>query len=495
MRQMIDFSDYLIEKFSDIDKALSFLKVALEEYKKDPDGAALYYGFSAAVEAQGGVQKFALKTHSTPQAVSDALLSKDEIQIAELLKKQVLARRGKDKDIAQNGPLPKGWREVKLGDLCSDIAYGYTATASNEPIGPKFLRITDIVSDSINWESVPYCEIEDSKKHRYTLETGDIVIARTGATTGYNQVVRSNEHSVFASYLIRYKLRQDIAYPFFIGCVLKSTYWKRFVERIKARSAQPGANAKDFASFKILLPTFPEQKAIASLLEKWDTAIEKIEALIEAKEKRFKWLLKTLISDQQDNPEWQQVKLGEISTCYSGGTPSTQVPEYYDGEIPFINSGDLNQRHIKNVKGMLSILGVENSSAKFVKKNTLLMALYGATAGVVAITHIDAVINQAVLAIVVKENHDNSFIFFGLEQMKNTLVKKYRQGGQPNLSAKIIKSIKLRLPSLPEQKRITNILDTAKQEVESLKQLAEQYRTQKRGLMQKLLTGKWRIQI
>ena len=152
-------------------------------------------------------------------------------------------------------------------------------------------------------------------------------------------------------------------------------------------------------------------------------AIGKTEALIEAKEKRFKWLLKTLISDQQDNPEWQQVKLGEISTCYSGGTPSTQVPEYYDGEIPFINSGDLNQRHIKSVKGMLSILGFENSSAKFVKKNTLLMALYGATAGVVAITHIDAVINQAVLAIVTKKNHDNNFIFFGLEQIKNTLVK------------------------------------------------------------------------
>ena len=168
------------------------------------------------------------------------------------------------------------WREVKLGELCSDIAYGYTATASDEPIGPKFLRITDIVSDSINWESVPYCEIEDSKKHRYTLETGDIVIARTGATTGYNQVVRPNEHSVFASYLIRYKLRQAIAYPFFIGYVLKSTYWKRFVEKIKARSAQPGANAKDFANFRIFLPTFPEQKRIANIL---DTAKEEVEFL------------------------------------------------------------------------------------------------------------------------------------------------------------------------------------------------------------------------
>ena len=122
---------------------------------------------------------------------------------------------GDNRMTVKNGQLPKGWREVKLEELCSDIAYGYTATASNEPIGPKFLRITDIVSDSINWESVPYCEIEDSKKHRYKLETGDIVIARTGATTGYNQVIRSNEHSIFASYLIRYKLRQDIAYPFF----------------------------------------------------------------------------------------------------------------------------------------------------------------------------------------------------------------------------------------------------------------------------------------
>ena len=70
-----------------------------------------------------------------------------------------------------------------------------------------------------------------------------------------------------------------------------------------------------------LFPTLNEQKAIASLLEKWDTAIEKTEALIEAKEKRFKWLLKTLISDQQDNPEWRQVKLGEICTFEYGKLP------------------------------------------------------------------------------------------------------------------------------------------------------------------------------
>ena len=85
MRQMIDFRDYLIEKFSDIDKALSFLEVALEEYEKDPNGAALYYGFSAAVEGQGGAREFARKTHSNPQDVANAMSSKDETLIANII--------------------------------------------------------------------------------------------------------------------------------------------------------------------------------------------------------------------------------------------------------------------------------------------------------------------------------------------------------------------------------------------------------------------------
>ena len=136
----------MIENFSDRERAhlLSF-KSTLEEYEKDPDGAALYYGFSAAVEAQGGVQKFALKTHSTPQAVSDALLSKDEIQIAELLKKQVLARRRKDKDIAQNEPLPKGWREIQLGEFM-EFKNGLNTKKENYGSGVKFVNVMDVFS-------------------------------------------------------------------------------------------------------------------------------------------------------------------------------------------------------------------------------------------------------------------------------------------------------------------------------------------------------------
>ena len=85
MRKMRNYRDFLIEKLADRDEALSFLEVLLEEYEKDPDAAALYYGFSAAVEAQGGAREFARKTHSNPQDVAKAMSSKDETLIANII--------------------------------------------------------------------------------------------------------------------------------------------------------------------------------------------------------------------------------------------------------------------------------------------------------------------------------------------------------------------------------------------------------------------------
>ena len=404
---------------------------------------------------------------------------------------------------AKNEALLKGWRRVKLGELCSDISYGYTATASNQPIGPKFLRITDIVSDRINWEDVPYCKIEDSKIDKYTLGIGDIVIARTGATTGYNQIIRSDVHSVFASYLIRCKLKQSIAYPFFISCVLQSAYWRNFIEGIKTRSAQPGANAKDFSSFRIPLPTLPEQKAIASLLETWDTAIEKTEALIAEKEKQFKWLLKTLISDQQDNPEWRKVTLGDA--C--GVIVSPVDKKTVDGELPVklcnytdVYYNDTIGSEIDFMAATAKPLEIENFSI---------------IEGDVIITKDSETPDDIGVPAYVKKTIDNLLCGYHLAILrpnKKTIGKyvcyaltsprakydfyRFANGiTRFGLTTESYQKIRISLPLLPEQKRIVNLLDTSKKEIDVLKQLAEQYRTQKRGLMQKLLTGKWRIQI
>ncbi|MFA9489369.1 MULTISPECIES: restriction endonuclease subunit S [unclassified Mannheimia] len=118
---------------------------------------------------------------------------------------------------------------------------------------------------------------------------------------------------------------------------------------------------------------------------------------------------------------------------FSGSTPSTSVKEYYGGDIKWITSSDLNKGFIFDVNATITELGLQNSSAKKVKKDTLLLALYGATAGVVGITRIDATINQAILAIIPKKD-SYLFLYYWFLLNKQKIIDTYTQGGQANLS-------------------------------------------------------------
>jgi type I restriction enzyme S subunit len=162
----------------------------------------------------------------------------------------------------------------KLGEISTAVNYGYTASATIKKIGPKFLRITDIQNDFIDWNSVPYCNISAKDLHKNKLAIGDIVIARTGNSTGSNAIVKKQVDAVFASYLIRFNINPNVADPFYVVYVLKSKYYFDFVSAIRGGSAQPGANAKQFSSFKIPILPIEEQHRIADILSSLDDKIE-----------------------------------------------------------------------------------------------------------------------------------------------------------------------------------------------------------------------------
>ncbi len=132
--------------------------------------------------------------------------------------------------------------------------------------------------------------------------------------------------------------------------------------------------------------------------------------------------------------EWEVKKLGDVAESFSGGTPKAGNNEYYDGNIPFIRSGEIHQ---KNTALFLSELGLAKSSAKIVEKGDLLIALYGANSGDSAISQINGAINQAILCIR-PYNLLTSFLCSFLELKKNMYVAKYLQGGQGNLSGDIV---------------------------------------------------------
>ncbi|MEK5447710.1 restriction endonuclease subunit S [Paenibacillus sp. FSL R7-0331] len=153
----------------------------------------------------------------------------------------------------------------------------------------------------------------------------------------------------------------------------------------------------------------------------------------------------------QDNSAWEQRKLGSVTNSYSGGTPSVGNYEYYDGEIPFIRSAEINN---DSTELFISESGLKNSSAKLVEVGDILYALYGATSGEVGISRINGAINQAILAIQPYKGYDSQFIMQWLRKQKQKIINKYLQGGQGNLSGLIVKDIEIEFPRFDEQVEI-----------------------------------------
>jgi type I restriction enzyme S subunit len=162
---------------------------------------------------------------------------------------------------------------VVLRDLCDVVQYGYTASASAEAIGPRFLRITDIVPPLIDWSAVPFCAIEAAQREKFLVRHGDIVIARTGATVGYAKRLKHPPDAVFASYLVRLRLRSDVDGEF-VGAVIESSEYKRFIAANAGGAAQPNANAQVLSSFAFDLPPLAEQRRMGALLSAYDDLIE-----------------------------------------------------------------------------------------------------------------------------------------------------------------------------------------------------------------------------
>ena len=167
------------------------------------------------------------------------------------------------------GDIPKGWEVKTIADLCESVSYGYTASASREEVGPKFLRITDIVPDQIDWAEVPFCQIPEDKAPKYRLQLGDIVVARTGATTGYaKRLNKRHPATVFASYLVRARVKVGVSNRM-LGILMESADYKQFITTNLGGAAQPQANAVVLTSMRLAAPP-------ASLAEKFDRLAEPI---------------------------------------------------------------------------------------------------------------------------------------------------------------------------------------------------------------------------
>ena len=286
------------------------------------------------------------------------------------------------------------------------------------------------------------------------------------------------------------------AYPVFEAISINPEYLKYFFQsegfrkeiyNLSQGSTRTALKYKDLSNIEILLPSIKEQEKIVRILDNVDKIIKKIEKL----KNNIKLSKKYIMNINFGKIINKGKRMKEVCTFFSGGTPSSQNKKYYEGDIPFIRSAEID-----NCSTELKINdeGIKNSSAKIVKKGDLLLALYGANSGNVAISKIEGAINQAILCI--RSNEIKiKYLKYLLEYDKNNILNKYLQGGQGNLSAEIIKNLKYDFQIKEEQEKIINILDLIENKINMIDILKGQYINVKKGLIQQLLTGKIRVKI
>lgn len=427
-----------------------------------------------------------------------------------------------------SGELPHGWIWSTIGEVCHNPQYGWT-TKSSKTGSLRVVRTTDITSGVINWDTVPYCEKEPADKEKYLLEDGDIVISRAG-TVGYSLLIKSPQHSVFASYLIRFVPLID---ENFVAYFLKSPYYWNSISESKIGIAVPNVNATKLKQVSIPIAPLNEQHRIVAKIEelftRLDAGMETLKQL-QAQLKRYRqsvlkaaiegrltaeWreqhkeelepadkLLKRIQEERKKKPgkthkapspvdtsdlpelpeRWIWVKLGQITHLITkGSSPKWQGFDYVDKGIMFIRSQNVlwGRLDISNVAFLPESFNKKEKKS-ILKNGDVLLNIVGASIGRTAIVTDEvenANINQAVSIIrLAGRGLINKFLlyYFLSVNAQSTIHNETVDVARANLSLNDISELFIPFPSIEEQNiiigeidRLFSIIDESEQVIES----------------------------
>ena len=230
---------------------------------------------------------------------------KEELEPASVLLEKIKEQRKKESKgkfielppiaTSELPELPEGWVWTRLGEISIKIHYGYTARAKENNVGPKLLRITDIQNNSVNWNLVPYCKIENFEREKYLLNEGDLVFARTGATVGKSFLIKGDvPEAVFASYLIRTIINNSISKKYVFQFFQSNFYWDQ-IQKAKVGVGQPNVNAQLLSRLLIPLSPLPEQHQIVAEIERRLSVADQLEKVVEQSLKQAERLRQSIL--------------------------------------------------------------------------------------------------------------------------------------------------------------------------------------------------------
>ena len=414
-------------------------------------------------------------------------------------------------------------KKLKLKEV-SEIYGGYAFKSKDFGVGENFVvKIKDIkppIIDVENADKVDVSKYSTQKLEKFKVFPDDIVIAMTGATIG--KVGRNKSgRTVFLNQRvakINPNFKEDLDFIYY--CISNTVFLEYVLNNVDSKSAQANISHFGIGNFEINWYDRETRKKIAKVLTCLDDKIfinNQINQELEAMAKTLYdyWFVQFDFPDQNGKPYkssggkmvynqdlkreipkgWGVAKVEDIAQTGSGGTPkSTNVSYYSNGEIPWINSGELEQTVITSTSNFITEEGLNNSSAKLFPSGTILVAMYGATAGKVSFLTFEASTNQAICAIMLTDIRMRYYLKNVIEDLYQYLVKLSTGSARDNLSQDMIKNIKVVIPSNDILDRFYDFSNNIIKEITKKQQENEQLTQLRDWLLPMLMNGQVKVE-
>lgn len=403
---------------------------------------------------------------------------------------------------ADDGSDFSGWEEKTLGELCAPLTYGMNAAATKFDGENRYIRITDIDDETHallpNDIVSPSGELDD----KYLVKKGDILLARTGASTGKSFLYHPKDGKLFyAGFLIKAHVLPSSDDYFIYSQTLTDRYWK-WVKTASMRSGQPGINANEYASYSFAVPSLPEQRKIADFLSAVDAVIAAQQAEVDAWEQRKKGVMQKLFSqevrfradDGSDFPDWEEKTLGEEGQFY-GGLSGKGKDDFDCGNGRFVTYMNVYKNTFASRDAMGRVKVGDTEKQNKVRYGDILFTQSSETVDEVGLSSVylyndEPYLNSFCMGYRFNNLDNVCPEFIGYCMRSNEIRKSIMLMGQGisriNLGAKRLATVKYKIPSLSEQRKIANCLASMDEVIQKSKGELAKWQELKKGLLQQM---------
>ena len=392
--------------------------------------------------------------------------------------------------------IPKNWEKDKLKNILDILRNGANIKQFDNADGIPISRIETIANGYVDFNKVGYANIYDDKYKDYYIQKGDILLSHINSVAHLGKCAFCNFDSklIHGMNLLLLRANQNIL-PKFLYYLLNSQILKKQLPSITKKSVnQASMSTTNLGNLNVIYPINKnEQQEIVDVLDAASEIIRLRTACIESAQSLIPALFQEMFGDPLSKVD--KNKIGYYFDVGTGATPRRENSEYYEGNIPWVKTTEIDNCYINSTSEHISESAIKETNCSLYPPGTILMAMYGQgkTRGKVAYLNISATTNQACAALQLKKEYENDvnliYVFYYLQIIYEFLRTLSQGGGRPNMNLSIVRNIPLYLPDIKQQELFAEKVQEIEAYIKAQQAELENAKTMFQSLLHHSFTG------